>query len=179
MNKFGPKVFAKVPINEETKPFTVSDMALIDEVSGLNRFLDNFMLQHTLPEATKQRIRAQMFEYNSPIPKDIALNQLRIDVFGNFAIFKYSNLAHMYAYKLNFNPFFFISFISEFGGTSLAPQAWLQKHFAIRLIFHVEVNGLMNLIKAVSFLHHCGEARREEWFCAKDELHMLCKRLLV
>lgn len=83
MNKFGPKVFAKVPINEATKPFTVNDMALIDEVSGLNRFLDNFMLQHQLPEATKARIRAQMFEYNSPIPKDIALNQLRIDTFGN------------------------------------------------------------------------------------------------
>ena len=58
-------------------------MALIDEVSGLNTFLNNFMLQHNLPEATKARIKAHMFEYNSPVPKDIALNQLRIDTFGD------------------------------------------------------------------------------------------------
>lgn len=83
MNKFGPKVFADVPLKEEPKVLTVHDLALIDEVSGLNRFLNNYMNQYDLPEATKQRLRAQMFEYNGREPKEIALNRLRIDTFGN------------------------------------------------------------------------------------------------
>jgi len=74
IEKRGPKVFDGVPLADESKPFTTHDMALLDEVSGLNRFLNNFMLQHNLPEATKARIRAHMFEYDSPIPKEIALN---------------------------------------------------------------------------------------------------------
>lgn len=83
MNKYGPEVFAGVPVREDLKPLTMGDMAIIDEVSGLNRFLENFMLTHNLPEATKANIRAHMFTYDSPIPKDIALNQLRIETFGN------------------------------------------------------------------------------------------------
>ena len=84
MNRRGPRAFAGIPVEEKTNPLTVHDVALIDEVSGLNRFLENFMLQHNLPEATKARIKAHMFEYNSPVPKEIALQQMRIDTFGPY-----------------------------------------------------------------------------------------------
>lgn len=52
-------------------------------MSGLTNYLDNFMLQQDLPEATKARIRAHMTRYNSPKPKEIALNELRMSIFGD------------------------------------------------------------------------------------------------
>jgi hypothetical protein len=36
-----------------------------------------------LPETTKARIRAHMTRYESHKPKEIALNELRISIFGD------------------------------------------------------------------------------------------------
>lgn len=83
MHTNGPKVFADLPAKEKYRELSMNEFALIDEMSGLTNYLDNFMLQQNLPEATKQRIRAHMTEYNSPKPKEIALNELRISIFGD------------------------------------------------------------------------------------------------
>jgi hypothetical protein len=44
LNKRGPKVFANLPINERRTHIKITDFALIDEMSGLNDYLDNFMM---------------------------------------------------------------------------------------------------------------------------------------
>ena len=62
---------------------TINDFALIDEMSGLNDFLDNFMMTHPLPETTKDRMRALMVRYDSPKPKEIAMNELKLAMFGD------------------------------------------------------------------------------------------------
>ena len=85
MKKEGPKVFMdledkKQPVNRQ---ITLNDFALIDEISGLNHFLNGYMRQQNLPETVKDRIRARMFTYESEKPKEIALNEMRQSVFGN------------------------------------------------------------------------------------------------
>ena len=40
----GPKVFENITINDKPKRVTMSDFALLDEMSGLTTYLDNFML---------------------------------------------------------------------------------------------------------------------------------------
>lgn len=54
-------------------------------MSGLNDYLDNFMLQNNLPETTKERIRAYMVRYQPEKnkSKEVALNELRIAMFGD------------------------------------------------------------------------------------------------
>ena len=46
MNKYGPRVFADIPEKSQygPKPVTMDDLALLDEISGLTAYLDNFML---------------------------------------------------------------------------------------------------------------------------------------
>ncbi len=83
LNKRGPKVFANLPINERRTHIKITDFALIDEMSGLNDYLDNFMMSQNLPETTKDRIKARMVRYNGKVPKDIALNELRLSMFGD------------------------------------------------------------------------------------------------
>ena len=83
LNKRGPKVFANLPIKERRTHIKISDFALIDEMSGLNDYLDNFMMSQGLPEMTKDRIKARMVRYNGKVPKDIALNELRLSMFGD------------------------------------------------------------------------------------------------
>ena len=65
----------------ETK-MNLDDFALIDEMSGLNSYLDGFLSSHNIPETTKDRIRARMFRYQSEKPKEIALNEMRETIFG-------------------------------------------------------------------------------------------------
>ena len=61
---------------------TLNDFAIIDEISGLNTFLDKFLRNQDLPETVKERIRLQMFRYNSDKPKEVALNEMRETIFG-------------------------------------------------------------------------------------------------
>ena len=82
IQKEGPKVLMDLPAKQYDDTMTLNDFALIDELSGLNNFLNNYMKNNYLPEATKKRIRARMFEYNSEKPKEIALNEMREVIFG-------------------------------------------------------------------------------------------------
>ena len=52
-------------------------------MSGLNDYLDNFMMTQNLPETTKDRIKARMIRYTGKVPKDIALNEPRLSMFGD------------------------------------------------------------------------------------------------
>ena len=84
LHEKGPSVFADLPVNEKKRPCTTNDFALIDEMCGLNEFLNNFMALHDMPETTKQRIRAHMHTYDGPLlEKEIALNDLKMSMFGN------------------------------------------------------------------------------------------------
>ena len=79
----GPKVLANLPAEEKRRPMSINDFALIDELSGLNQYLDNFMMTQNLPETTKERIKANMVRYKGSVPKEIALQDLRMQMFGN------------------------------------------------------------------------------------------------
>ena len=82
LEKFGPKVVADLSDGELPERITLDDFALIDEMSGLNLFLDNIMHQQDVPEIVKERIKARMVRYQGPKDKEIALNELKIKIFG-------------------------------------------------------------------------------------------------
>ena len=63
-------------------PLNLNDFALIDEISGLNNFLENVLRQNDVPETVRQRIKSRMHFYNSEVPKEIALNEIREVIFG-------------------------------------------------------------------------------------------------
>ena len=71
-----------LPSKTPDTSMSLNDFALIDEISGLNSYLDGFLSSHDIPETTKDRIRARMFRYNSEKPKEVALNEIREVVFG-------------------------------------------------------------------------------------------------
>ena len=71
-----------LPEKKPTVKMTLNDFALIDELSGLNTFLENFLKNQDLPEHIRDRIRARMFVYEGEKPKEIALNELRMQIFG-------------------------------------------------------------------------------------------------
>ena len=66
-----------IPPRQVDKSITLNDLALLDEISGLNNFLEGFLKMNDLPETVKDRIRARMFKYESDVPKEIALNEIR------------------------------------------------------------------------------------------------------
>ena len=62
---------------------TLNDCALIDEISGLTDFLDNFMQMKNLPETKRDRIRARMFRYQGTKDKSVAKQELFMSMFGD------------------------------------------------------------------------------------------------
>ena len=46
LNKYGPAVFADIQANETKEVLTLDDFALIDEMSGLTDFIDEFVRTH-------------------------------------------------------------------------------------------------------------------------------------
>ena len=83
MEKYGPRVLTDIPDGKPRRDVvTLDDFALIDELSGLNLFLENFMRVHNIPETVKDRIRSRMVTYSGAKPKEIALQELRIKVYG-------------------------------------------------------------------------------------------------
>ncbi len=83
LDKYGPKILADLPQGQERKDaITLDDFALIDEISGLNLYLDNFMKTQNIPETVKDRIRARMFIYSGSKPKDIAIQEMRLKLYG-------------------------------------------------------------------------------------------------
>ena len=83
VKKKGPQVLMDLPEKEFNPVVSTNDFALIDEISGYTNFVENFLRTSNLPETSKQRIRARMFTYNSPKPKEIAVNEIRATIFGN------------------------------------------------------------------------------------------------
>lgn len=84
VDRFGPKILVDLPDGAPRIPaVTLDDFALIDELSGLTLFLDNFMGNHDIPETVKQRINARMIRYSGDKPKDIALNEMRLKLYGD------------------------------------------------------------------------------------------------
>jgi hypothetical protein len=84
VDRYGPKILTDIPDGTARIPaVTVDDFALIDELSGLNLFLDNFMQNHDIPETVKDRIRARMVRYSGDKPKSIAINEMRMKLLGD------------------------------------------------------------------------------------------------
>jgi hypothetical protein len=83
VEKNGTRLWTDIP---DGKPridaVTLDDFALIDELSGLNLFLNNFLRTHNILETVKDRIRSRMVTYSGAKPKEIALQELRIKVYG-------------------------------------------------------------------------------------------------
>ena len=84
LDRYGPKVITDLPAEKapDTK-ITMQDFALIDELSGLNLFMDNFMKSHNLSQMQRDRIEARMVRYSGDKPKDIALNEMRMFLYGD------------------------------------------------------------------------------------------------
>ena len=84
VDRYGPKILADIPDGEARIPaVTLDDFALIDELSGLNGYLENFMISQSMPETVKQRIRARMITYSGDKPKEIAIQEMRLKIFGD------------------------------------------------------------------------------------------------
>lgn len=82
--KVGPKLLTELPTEKQgLSPVTLDDFALIDELSGLNPYLENFLRSHDIPETVKQRIRSRMVVYSGDKPKEIAMQELRIKLYGD------------------------------------------------------------------------------------------------
>ena len=83
LDKYGPKVLTQLP--PEPKPqdtITIDDFALIDELSGLTDYLDNFMQTMDMSEAARARLEARIVRYSGKKPKQEALNELRMKLYG-------------------------------------------------------------------------------------------------
>ena len=84
LNEYGPMIFYNLENVKKTHGvITQDDLALIDEISGLTDFLNNFMMNQKLPETTREKIRGYMTEYKGEKPKEIALNEMAIAMFGD------------------------------------------------------------------------------------------------
>jgi hypothetical protein len=83
VQKYGPQILADIPDRLSTPhAITLDDFALIDELSGLNEYLENFMMIQNIPETVKDRIRARMVTYSGAKPKEIAMNEMRLKIYG-------------------------------------------------------------------------------------------------
>ena len=83
LDKYGPKVITDLPPEKEQyDKITLDDFALIDELSGLTEYLDNFMRQMNMSDTAKRRLEAQIVRYSGEKPKEIALNEMRMKLYG-------------------------------------------------------------------------------------------------
>ena len=57
-------------------------IALINEISGLNDHLEGHMKNTGMSETQKDKIRAHMIEYKGTKPKSVALNEMAIMMYG-------------------------------------------------------------------------------------------------
>ena len=84
LDKYGPKVIANLPPEQlkDDSPITMDDFALIDELSGLTPFLDNYMQNFNISEMSRRRLESRIIRYSGQKPKEIALNELRMKLYG-------------------------------------------------------------------------------------------------
>ena len=52
-------------------------------MSGLNGFLEDFLHSKDIPETVKNRIKARMLTYSGNKEKQVAINEMRIGMFGD------------------------------------------------------------------------------------------------
>ena len=52
-------------------------------MSGLTEFVDEFVRTHHVPEGVKKRIESHMIRYSGERAKAVAMNELRMKMFGN------------------------------------------------------------------------------------------------
>ena len=85
LKKHGPAVFTDLPPEFETKTKTITEdeLALIDELVGLNAYLENMVNQSDAPEVIKDRIRLQMTKYSGVKEKQLAINDLLQELRGD------------------------------------------------------------------------------------------------
>ena len=83
MQKHGPKVLMDLPPKEVDRTINLNRFAVIDEICGLNNYFEGFLAISDVPETVKGRIRARMFKYDSEVPKELALNEMRETLFGS------------------------------------------------------------------------------------------------
>ena len=76
LTQIGPAIWNGLKRSEQKTAITLDEIALIDEISGLTDFLDNFMQAHNLPETKRDRIRARMFRYTGEKDKAEAKQEL-------------------------------------------------------------------------------------------------------
>ena len=84
LDKNGPKILIDIPEPEQKESrISLDELALIDEISGLTPFIDNFLLTHDIPLSMRSRLESRIFRYSGEKPKEIALNELRDTLYGN------------------------------------------------------------------------------------------------
>jgi hypothetical protein len=84
VQKYGPRILTDIPETRDlVNPLSLDDFALIDELSGLNQYLENFMDSRGMPETVKDRIRARMLTYSGAKPKEFALQEMRLKLYGD------------------------------------------------------------------------------------------------
>ena len=84
LNNKGPTIFDGLETKQKkARGITMDDIGLIDEISGLNEFLENVMQTQRFSETTKDKIRARMNVYQGSKPKQIAMNEISMAIFGD------------------------------------------------------------------------------------------------
>ena len=84
MDKNGPNVLLNIPEPKKDEDVvSYDDLALIDEISGLTPFIDNFLMTHNIPVTMRSRIESRIWRYSGTKPKPIALNELREKLYGS------------------------------------------------------------------------------------------------
>ena len=76
-------MLTNLPAEKDDKSeISMDELALIDEISGLTPFIDNFLTTHDIPEQTRSRIESRLFRYSGAKPKSIAMLELREALYG-------------------------------------------------------------------------------------------------
>ena len=85
LKKYGAAVFAELPPEnvKKAQPITNDELALIDELTGLNAYLDNLLSSSGAPEVIKDRIRVNMRKYSGTKEKQLAINDLMRELRGD------------------------------------------------------------------------------------------------
>ena len=86
LDKEGPAAFrSSVESSKDANKTTTNldDLALMDELAGLPQFWDRVFDQLNVPVLLRQKMEARLLRYNGAKDKDIAMNELKMKLFGN------------------------------------------------------------------------------------------------